>query len=147
MRQRKPRHSRSFRLQNCALALLALTLAASTALAQNVAGPNLKKLFSGGDVVFQMSGRDATGWASAQWRFRADGSLTGYLFSSAYTPGRKPNKGVDNGGWWVKGETLCVQWSQWDGGKEHCYGISGKDSEYTASGDKGLLAGRFTVIQ
>ena len=147
MRHRKTRYSRSFRLQNRILALVALTLWASTTPAQNVEGAKLEKIFSGGDVVFQMSGHDATGWASAQWRFRADGSLTGYLFSSAYTPGRKPNKGVDNGGWWVKGETLCVQWSQWDGGKEHCYGISGKESEYTASGNKGLLAGRFTVIQ
>ncbi|MFV1969354.1 MAG: hypothetical protein ACC628_28365, partial [Pirellulaceae bacterium] len=95
----------------------------------------------------QMSGRNAPGWASAQWRFRTDGTLTGYLFSSAYISGRKPFNGLDNGGWWVNDNKLCVQWSEWGGGEKRCYEINGKGAEFTASGGKGLLTGRFTIIQ
>ena len=147
MWQSRLRHSRSFMILSCAQVLVALTLTATGAVAQNVDGANLSNLFSDGDVVFQLSGRDAPGWVSAQWRFLPDGSLTGYLFSSAYIPGRKPLKGLDNGGWWVKGNKLCVQWSEWSDGEKRCYEISGKGAEYTASGDKGMLAGRFTIIK
>ncbi len=140
-------HSRSFMILSCAQVLVALTLTATGAVAQNVDGASLNNLFSDRDVVFQMSGRDAPGWVSAQWSFRPDGSLTGYLFSSAYILGRKPSKGLDNGDWWVTGDKLCVQWSEWSDGEKRCYEVSGKGAEYTASGDEGLLVGRFTIIK
>gem|GEM_PF-6648292 len=84
--------------------------------AEGVAGAVLQTLFSDHDVYLDLSNRRVTGWSTAQWHFRSDGSLTGYMFSSAYIGNRTPHNGVDNGNWWVSENRLCIQWSAWDGG-------------------------------
>lgn len=129
-------------------ALLPILVSAARAAAPDTLIPEqeLGSLFAGSDVHLDMSRKTSHGWAGALWKFSADGSLSGYLWSSAYTASQEPRNGIDAGRWRVNKDRLCIQWAHWDGGQERCYGITGRGGDYTATGASGLLAGPFTLV-
>ena len=122
------------------------------AMAQSAyAGPmdagSLKALFPDSSAQFLMDNRKASGWTSAQWKFSGDGSVSGYLFTSAYIGSREPLDGLDNGKWRVSGDKLCIEWDKWNGGGEQCYVITEDGEKYTASEGSGLFAGDFILVK
>ncbi len=135
--------------QHLAGVLLAITLGTTiaTSQAQPLGAETLEQLFAGSDAHFGMDTRPSRGWTSALWKFETDGTVAGYLFTSAYIADRSPVDSVDNGKWWVRQGRLCTQWDKWDGGKAHCYVIRGKGDAYTASDAEGMFSGLFTLIR
>ena len=128
---------------------LLLTLAGLSAVASadsTIAAKDLKALFSGADVYLDMTRRASHSWVNALWKFSVDGSLSGYLFTSAYTARQQPENPLDTGKWRVKKNRLCVQWRDWDNGEERCYAIARQDGSYTALGESGLFNGPFTLV-
>lgn len=126
-----------------------LTLAVLTVVASEdptIEARNLKALFSNADVHLDMTRRASRGWVNALWKFSANGSLSGYLFTSAYTARQQPENPLDSGKWRVKKNRLCVQWHNWDNGEERCYQIVRQDGSYTALGESGLFNGPFTLV-
>ena len=71
------------------LLLLILGATAQRVDADPIDAGSLKALFPESSAHFTMDGRNASGWASAQWKFGSDGSLSGYLFTSAYIANRE----------------------------------------------------------
>jgi len=128
-------------------AVLGLAAIACSAHAESVGGPALRALVSDRDIYLDLTKRHTLGWSTGQWHFRSDGSVTGYLFSSAYIGGHRPGNSVDNGNWWVSEDKLCLQWSAWSGGAQHCYTVSAHGNGYRAAGDSGLLGGAFSIIK
>ena len=127
--------------------LLVLSATAPRLEADSVDGGSLKTLFPDSSAHFTMDNREASGWASAQWKFGSDGSVSGYLFTSAYIASRDPLDGLDNGKWRVSGDKLCIAWEKWDGGGEHCYVITEEGEKYTASEGTGLFTGDFILTK
>jgi len=132
----------------CHIAVLMVAL--NTALpvsADPLGDAAITQLFSDATAQFTLDRRPTNGWVSAQWKFQSDGSLSGYLFTSAYVADRKPIDGVDNGGWWVRNGRLCTQWSSWSDGQANCYIIQKAGELYNASESDGILGGDFTLIK
>jgi hypothetical protein len=129
--------------------LLLLTLAGSPVGADTtiIKTADLKPLFSDSDIHLDMTRRSSHGWSNALWKFSANGSLSGYLFTSAYTAQQRPENALDSGKWWVSQNRVCLQWRTWDGGQERCYRITTRAGGYTASGVSGLFSGRFTLVR
>jgi hypothetical protein len=126
-----------------------LTLAVSTVAASadsTITAKDLQALFSGADVHLDMTRRASHGWVNALWKFSGNGSLSGYLFTSAYTAQQQPENPLDTGRWRVDRNRLCVQWHHWDNGEDRCYRITRQDGSYTASGESGLFNGPFTLV-
>lgn len=127
--------------------LLVLGATAQSVDADPMDAGSLEALFPDSSAQFTLDNRKARGWTSAQWRFGIDGSVSGYLFTSAYIVGRQPLDGLDNGQWRVSEDKLCIQWEKWDGGGEHCYVITEEGDKYTASEGSGFFAGDFILTK
>ena len=84
--------------QHLAGVVLAITLGTTiaTSQAQPLGADTLEQLSAGSDAHFGMNTRRSRGWTSALWKFETDGTVAGFLFTSAYIAGRSP---VDNGKW------------------------------------------------
>jgi hypothetical protein len=126
------------------LTLAGLPVAASAD--STIKARDLKALFSGADVHLDMTRRPSHGWVNALWKFSGNGSLSGYLFTSAYTARQQPENLLDTGEWRVKENRLCVRWLNWDNGEERCYRIARQNGSYSALGESGLFTGRFTLV-
>ena len=126
--------------------LILAGLPVATSADSTITATNLQVLFSGADVHLDMTRRASHGWVNALWKFSSNGSLSGYLFTSAYTARQQPENPFDAGKWRVDRNRLCVQWHHWDNGEERCYTIAKQDGSYTALGESGLFTGPFTLV-
>ena len=104
----------------------------------------LVTLISGGQVSFTRE--QGVGRHEARWTFHQGGRLEGAAFVSDGGGGDEMRSLSDRGKWWVKGNTLCIRWTQWDKGRTRCYAISqARGGRYQASGGGGVLAGIFRL--
>ena len=93
-------------------ALLALMSVDALAGDKKLTGPEIKVAFSAAKTFrTHAEGTFLTVW-------KADGTMAGEFVN-----------GPDTGKWWVKGDTLCRQWTGWPRGDRACFGI-------TLDGDK-----------
>lgn len=97
----------------------------------------LKTLFTGGSISFSRGNS-----LSGEWTFGRGGRLSGTFVQEEMNEDITSNA---RGKWWVKGGRLCVKWRAWDGGKAHCYRITGKGRRYRAAGSSGVLRGDFQL--
>ncbi|MDJ0948118.1 MAG: serine/threonine-protein kinase [Alphaproteobacteria bacterium] len=120
---------------------------AATQVPQQAARPDpgaaLRALFAGATVY--ATTRSSHPVRRDVWRFASDGSVAGTYSEAAESWVMPETEGTDRGRWWVEGERLCLQWSDWDDGQRHCYRVSGTGPNYVASEGGGLLEGRFEL--
>ncbi len=93
-------------------ALLALMSVDALAGEKKLTGAEIKAAYSDAKI----SAKNQTGTFLTVWK--ANGTMTGEF----------PN-GPDKGKWWIKGDTLCRQWTGWPRGDRACFGV-------TLDGDK-----------
>ena len=102
----------------------------------------LEALFTGG-TVYATTKRSPL--REDVWQFKPGGKLVG-TYSEAPTNPQFPDVfGSDSGTWSVAAGRLCVQWKKWDGGRRHCYRITGQGRKFVARNGGGLLSGPFRL--
>lgn len=96
--------------------LSALSLNAGGAAAEQLDGPEIKKMIAGRTVLL------STPFGIAlPLRYRTDGvvvgDVSGISAASMFTP-------KEEGRWWVKDDSLCQKWPSWYKGRQFCFKIT-----------------------
>ncbi len=105
------------------ISAVAISMAAlTTAYAAPLNGQDLRKAIAGKTLIISARGH------TIPVRFSANGSMSG-SFKGIFAGQRS-----DRGRWWISGNQLCQQWSNWLDGKSHCAQVSGKGSNLSWRG-------------
>lgn len=97
------------------LAIAISTATIATAHSAPLSGNDLRKTVAGKTLIISARGH------TIPVRFSSNGSMSGSVKGLV-------GKRSDRGRWWISGNQLCQQWSNWLDGKSHCAQVSGKGS-------------------
>ena len=87
----------------------------NAAVAQDLSGPEIKKLISG-EHVFLSTPFGVELPLNYKTNGEVAGNVSGISAASMFTP-------KETGKWWIQGKQLCQQWPSWYKGRQFCFTI------------------------